>query len=153
MQRSHYYVPALLTLALGASACEDSPTAPPAIASTAHSLSISAVPVSTTITLNVGTTSSWTATGGIEDAGSVFFDRFFVSAFTSVVNVAHVTTIQTSERGSFTMDFQRVTPGPIPWELNHGTGAYATLQGTGTCTRTVTPDGAIVTCTGDVHFF
>jgi hypothetical protein len=153
MQPSRSFLPAFLAATVGAFACGYAPTAPRTAVPAADGVSDLAQPGNTTIILNVAETETWTATGVFEDAGSVFFAKLFFTGIPSpVAGVAHITTIQTSERGSFAMYFQRVIPdGPIPWVLKDGTGAYATLQGTGTCTRAPGPDGVIVTCTGDVH--
>lgn len=149
-------LPRILTLlaTLGLAACDRSPAAPSTPALAGETVADLAQPANTTITLDVGgAEDTWTASGGIEDAGSVLFGRFFLSAFPSpVVGVAHFTTLQTGELGTFTMEFQTILPnGPVPWVLKGETGAYASMQGTGKCTRTPTTTGAFVTCTGQVH--
>jgi hypothetical protein len=59
--------------------------------------------------------------------------------------------------GTFTIQFDaqfpRLNSGSVPWEVIGGTGAYATLHGTGQMTSVQTgPSSATNTMTGQMHY-
>ena len=112
---------------------------------------------------SAGTPIGWSASGTFTDSGS-WTDPFGVGAGciaqTPVCNI-ELKTVETGSAGTFQMEFQvhlNVVTNPTffggTWMISQGTGAYATLAGTGTWSRAVDPNTGVrtYTCLGLVHF-
>jgi hypothetical protein len=108
-----------------------------------------------------GSEIGWSASGVFADSGSWTSDFRVFGAIPSPVDFqTMVKTTETSSLGSFRMTFEaqfNAIANPSfggTWSITPGTGAYATLHGTGTWSERddpVTGDG-VFTCVGDVHF-
>jgi hypothetical protein len=108
-----------------------------------------------------GSEIGWSASGAFADSGSWTTDFLVFGALPSPPDFQNVVkTTQTSSTGSFGMNFQgqfNVLVSPTlsgTWSISLGTGAYATLRGTGTWSRSVDPltGNPLFTCLGEVHF-
>ena len=119
----------------------------------------SSVPVTIQSTIIVGPfTGTWSASGGINDSGTL--------AEPSVNFVGngqlHIVREVTGSRGTFTLRIDSSLSGIEPdgsadfighWVVIAGTGGYATLHGQGTRTAVVAPNDVVTeTLTGRVHF-
>jgi hypothetical protein len=108
-----------------------------------------------------GSEAGWSASGLFTDAGSWTSDFRRSGALPSPVAFeTMLKTTETSSLGTFQIDFQghfNAAAGHDfggTWQVGHGTGAYATLKGTGTWSVAVDSDTGVrtFTCTGMVHF-
>jgi len=104
----------------------------------------------------------WTASGAFADSGS-WTDPF--AAFGGCLDQTPVCegllkTVETSASGTFQIVFQvhfnAITNPSLSgtWKISQGSGAYSTLAGTGTWSRSSDPSTGVLTftCIGSVHF-
>ena len=115
----------------------------PAVASTS-------VPVTIQATVILGPfTGTWSASGGINDSGTLTESADFRAGHHQL----HVVRVMTGSKGTITMIIDvSLTRGTGPWAVIAGTGAYAQLHGQGTDLG-VAADGVVTeTLTGSVHF-
>ena len=115
----------------------------PAVASTS-------VPVTIQATVILGPfTGTWSASGGINDSGTLTESTDFRVGHHQL----HVVRVMTGSKGTITMVIDvSLTRGIGPWAVIAGTGAYAQLHGQGTDVGVIV-DGAVTeTLTGSVHF-
>jgi hypothetical protein len=103
------------------------------------------------------------ATDAFVDTGTINNLRFLPRASGApTFGVVHLTILFSGGAGTFTVDAQitetltsaTVATDSGTWTIMAGTGAYATLHGTGTVTGTVNDNTNLITRTfvGDVHF-
>jgi hypothetical protein len=109
-------------------------------------------------------TGTWSATGALTSSGTFATERFAETAHGAPdFVVTHVVYLFSDPSGAFRLDAQiteRVTADPLVlvgegrWTIVGESGAYATLQGTGTVSGTVDHHASTVTRTyqGGVHF-
>jgi hypothetical protein len=118
-------------------------TAGPASASTS-------VPVTIQCTVIIGPfTGTWTASGGINDSGTLVQPVDFRVGQGRVV---HLVRVMTGSKGTITLVEDNLIGVRGHWAIIAGTGAYAELHGDGT-TSGVLVNGVVTdTLTGSVHY-
>jgi hypothetical protein len=118
-------------------------TAGPASASTS-------VPVTIQCTVIIGPfTGTWTASGGINDSGTLVPPVDFRVGQGRVV---HLVRVMTGSKGTITLVEDNLIGVRGHWAIIAGTGAYAELHGDGT-TSGVLVNGVVTdTLTGSVHY-
>ena len=124
--------------------------APPLAASTS-------VPVTIQDTVIIGPfTGTWSASGGINDSGTLVQPVDFRVGGHQVHLVRVMTgssgTITLVEDNSLTVEPDGTIAGTGHWAVIAGTGAYADLHGQGTDTAVVVRGVVTETLTGSVHF-
>jgi hypothetical protein len=118
------------------------------------------VTITSTINLNTDpATGTWTATGDINDAGTLVEPRLNLVGNGEL----QITRVNSGSEGTFTLRILSKVTGVEPngdvdftgrWVVISGTGQYATLHGQGTRTAVFRADTGTVTetLTGIVHF-
>jgi hypothetical protein len=118
------------------------------------------VTITSTVDLNTDpATGTWSATGGVNDAGTLVEPRLnFVGN-----GELQITRVNSGSEGTFTLRILSKVSGVEPsgdvdftgsWVVISGTGQYATMHGHGDRTAVYHPDTNTVTetLTGQVHF-
>lgn len=108
------------------------------------------VPVTIQCTVIIGPfTGTWTASGGINDSGTLVQPVDFRVGQGRVV---HLMRVMTGSKGTITLVEDNLIGVRGHWAIIAGTGAYAELHGDGT-TRGVIVNGVVTdTLTGTVHY-
>jgi hypothetical protein len=119
-----------------------------------------AVTITSTVNLNTDpATGTWSATGDINDAGTLVEPRLNIVGNGEL----QITRVNSGSEGTFTLRILSKATGVEPngdvdftgqWVVISGTGQYATLHGQGTRTAVFHADSGTVTETlvGQVHF-
>jgi hypothetical protein len=131
----------------------------PAVAPAQATVS-SGVTITSTVNLNTDpATGTWTATGAIDDAGTLVEPRLNLGGDGTL----QITRVNSGSNGTFTLRILSKVSGVEPsgdvdftgsWVVISGTGQYATMHGHGDRTAVYHPDTNTVTetLTGQVHF-
>ncbi len=109
------------------------------------------VPVTIQATVIIGPfTGTWSASGGINDSGTLVQPVDFRVGQGRVV---HLMRVMTGSKGTITLVEDNVIGTPVgDWAIIAGTGAYAQLHGLGTSSGVVVNGVVTDTLTGTVHF-
>lgn len=107
-------------------------------------------------------TGTWSATGGINDAGTLVEPTVLLVDNSVNASQLHITRVVTGAKGTFTLRLQSTgvpqSNGDFDftgtWTVVAGTGSYAHLHGQGSRTATIAADSGLVveTLTGLVHY-
>jgi hypothetical protein len=120
----------------------------------------SGVTITSTVNLNTDpATGTWTATGAVNDAGTLVEPRLHLGGDGTL----QITRVNSGSNGTFTLRILTKVSGVEPsgdvdftgsWVVISGTGQYATMHGHGDRTAVYHPDTNTVTetLTGQVHF-
>ena len=131
----------------------------PAVAPAQATVS-SGVTITSTVNLNTDpATGTWTATGAVNDAGTLVEPRLKIVGNGEL----QITRVNSGSEGTFSLRILSKVTGVEPngdvdftgrWVVISGTGQYATLHGQGTRTAVFHADTGTVTetLTGQVHF-
>jgi hypothetical protein len=109
------------------------------------------VPVTIQATVIIGPfTGTWTASGGINDSGTLVQPVDFRVGQGRVV---HLMRVMTGSKGTITLVEDNLIGTPVgQWAIIAGTGAYTQLHGDGTTSGVVVNGVVTDTLTGTVHF-